>query len=216
MLSLEKEMAAYSSTLAWRIPWTEKPGRLQSVGSQRVRHDWATSHTCYRYTIISMQFQKWSTTSWEYFWPIHIYSNLQHIVLYVTAHSAAIRYDQELVRSTPLNFPNKLQVNGLLTTKSKIDFVCVRRATAEYSFTYYFSVILLSQAACSSLCPRLFVAEIELMLNSGKMHFFFLSLFLLAVFMRHLRLGQQHMSKWLSSLLPHVAWLDRLPRWFRG
>ena len=36
---LEKEMATHSSTLAWRIPWTEKPGRLQSTGSQRVKHD---------------------------------------------------------------------------------------------------------------------------------------------------------------------------------
>ena len=36
---LEKEMAAHSSTLAWKIPWTEEPGRLQSMGSQRVRHD---------------------------------------------------------------------------------------------------------------------------------------------------------------------------------
>ena len=36
---LEKEMATHSSTLAWRIPWTEKPGRLQSMGSQRVGHD---------------------------------------------------------------------------------------------------------------------------------------------------------------------------------
>ena len=36
---LEKEMAIHSSTLAWKIPWTEEPGRLQSVGSQRVGHD---------------------------------------------------------------------------------------------------------------------------------------------------------------------------------
>ena len=36
---LEKEMATHSSTLAWRIPWTEEPGGLQSTGSQRVRHD---------------------------------------------------------------------------------------------------------------------------------------------------------------------------------
>ena len=34
---LEKEMATHSSTLAWTIPWTEEPGRLQSMGSQRVR-----------------------------------------------------------------------------------------------------------------------------------------------------------------------------------
>ena len=41
--SLEKEMATHSSTLAWRIPRREEPGRLQSMGSQKVRHDWATS-----------------------------------------------------------------------------------------------------------------------------------------------------------------------------
>ena len=41
--TLEKEMATHSSTLAWKIPWMEAPGRLQSMGSQRVRHDWATS-----------------------------------------------------------------------------------------------------------------------------------------------------------------------------
>ena len=40
---LGKEMATHSSTLAWKIPWTEKPGGLQSMGSQRVGHDWATS-----------------------------------------------------------------------------------------------------------------------------------------------------------------------------
>ena len=36
---LEKEMATHSSTLAWRIPWREEPGRLQSTGSQRVGHN---------------------------------------------------------------------------------------------------------------------------------------------------------------------------------
>ena len=41
---LEKEMATHSSILAWETSWTEKPGRLQSMGSQRVGHDWATEH----------------------------------------------------------------------------------------------------------------------------------------------------------------------------
>ena len=40
---LEKELANYSSILAWRIPWTEEPGGLESTGSQRVGRDWATS-----------------------------------------------------------------------------------------------------------------------------------------------------------------------------
>ena len=41
--TLEKEMATHSSTLAWKIPWTEEPDRLQFMGSQRVGRDWATS-----------------------------------------------------------------------------------------------------------------------------------------------------------------------------
>ena len=47
---LEKEMATHSSVLAWKIPWTEESGRLQSIGSHRVGHDWSdlahTYHTC--------------------------------------------------------------------------------------------------------------------------------------------------------------------------
>ena len=42
----EKEMATYPSILAWRIPWTEEPGGLQSMGSHRVGHDWVTEHDC--------------------------------------------------------------------------------------------------------------------------------------------------------------------------
>ena len=38
-IPLEKGMATHYSILAWRIPWTEEPGRLQSIGSHRVRHD---------------------------------------------------------------------------------------------------------------------------------------------------------------------------------
>ena len=40
---LEKGMETHSSILAWKIPWTEKPGGLQFIGSQRVRHDWETN-----------------------------------------------------------------------------------------------------------------------------------------------------------------------------
>ena len=42
---LEKEMATHSRTLAWKIPWMEEPGGLQSMGSQRVGHDWASNFT---------------------------------------------------------------------------------------------------------------------------------------------------------------------------
>ena len=41
---LEKEVSTHSSILAWRIAWMEEPGGLESVGSQRVGHDWVTKH----------------------------------------------------------------------------------------------------------------------------------------------------------------------------
>ena len=48
-LSLEKAMAPHSSTLAWRILWTEEPGGLQSMGSLRIRDDWATSFSLFTF-----------------------------------------------------------------------------------------------------------------------------------------------------------------------
>ena len=51
--SLEKEMANYSSTLAWQVLWTEEPGGLQSMGSQRVGHDLATKQQTLLTTSIS-------------------------------------------------------------------------------------------------------------------------------------------------------------------
>ena len=52
-------MATHSSTLAWKIPWTEEPGRLQSMGSLRVRHDWATSLSVF--TLMHWR-RKWQPT----------------------------------------------------------------------------------------------------------------------------------------------------------
>ena len=48
----EDEMATHSSILAWRIPWTEEPGGLQTMGSQRVGHNWAHMHTCRKTTLV--------------------------------------------------------------------------------------------------------------------------------------------------------------------
>ena len=48
--SLAKGKATHSSILAWKIPWTEEPCGLQSMGSQRVRHDWATPHPQHTHT----------------------------------------------------------------------------------------------------------------------------------------------------------------------
>ena len=55
-LIMEKAMAPHSSTLAWKIPWMEEHGRLQSMGSLRVRHDWVTSLSLFTWR------RKWQPT----------------------------------------------------------------------------------------------------------------------------------------------------------
>ena len=70
---LEKEMTTHSSTLAWKIPWTEEPGRLQSMGSLRVGHDWVTS-LHFTATIFLVAQEPWSfstTTVWWWWWFSH-------------------------------------------------------------------------------------------------------------------------------------------------
>ena len=52
---LEREMAPHSSALAWKIPWTEEPGGLQSMGSLRVRHDWATSLATFHFQALEKE-----------------------------------------------------------------------------------------------------------------------------------------------------------------
>ena len=56
---LEKEMATHSSTFAWRIPWMEEPGGPQSLGSQRVRQDWATSLSLFCRSWTVAKSRKW-------------------------------------------------------------------------------------------------------------------------------------------------------------
>ena len=64
-LSVEKEMTIHSSVLAWRIPWMEEPGRLQSMESQRVAHDWATFY--FYFTLLSVKtLHQRSWSSWFY------------------------------------------------------------------------------------------------------------------------------------------------------
>ena len=60
MNQLEKAMAPHSSTLAWKIPWMEEPGRLQSMGSLRVGHDGVTSLS--HFTFMHLR-RKWQPTA---------------------------------------------------------------------------------------------------------------------------------------------------------
>ena len=67
---LEEGKATHSSILAWRNPWTEEPGGLQSIGSQRVGHDWATKHSTVNSRAAIL---KW--VSLEPWGPLHLSSN---------------------------------------------------------------------------------------------------------------------------------------------
>ena len=67
IISLEKGMATTPVFLSWEIPWTEEPGRLQSMGSQRVRHNWATNTTLL--IIIYSMIIGYQSQYWEQFQP---------------------------------------------------------------------------------------------------------------------------------------------------
>ena len=88
---LEKGMATHSSILAWRIPWTEEPGRLQSMGSQRVRHDWVTFYLRFSYNSLFclciyffLLFSDFKHIVWNYhLFPSGIYASQMHEFCYL-------------------------------------------------------------------------------------------------------------------------------------
>ena len=89
---LEKEMAVHSSAIAWKIPWTEELGRLQSMGSQRVGHDWATSLSHFHFehlsdlnTYIITHLVSKAENAW--LWKILMYSTIQNAHLDATFYS---------------------------------------------------------------------------------------------------------------------------------
>ena len=77
---LEKEMATHSSILAWKMPWTEEPGRLQTIGLQRTRHDRATSLSL---SILN----RWYTTYVSHI--VVVVQFLSRVLLFVTPWTAA-------------------------------------------------------------------------------------------------------------------------------
>ena len=84
---LEKEMAAHSSTLAWKIPWMEEPGRLQPVGSQRVGHDWATSPSPYGWFTVLYSFQVYNIVIQSFYRLDCIKSYCKMLALFPVLHN---------------------------------------------------------------------------------------------------------------------------------
>ena len=126
---LEKEMVTHSSILAWSIPWTEKTGRLQSTGLQKVGHDWATSLSlsgCGQLISGSSAFSKSSLNIWEFLVQVLLKPSLENFEHYFasmwdecncavvwTFFSTALLWDWNENWSFPvlwplLSFPNLL------------------------------------------------------------------------------------------------------------
>ena len=89
----EKAMAPHSSTLAWKIPWTEEPGRLQSMGSWRVGHDWATSLSLSLRRILQINLKSKETWDIDVFWmKEHQHVNVTHMVIHAKLYQHEITF----------------------------------------------------------------------------------------------------------------------------
>ena len=108
-------MASHSSTLAWKIPWTEEPGRLQSMGSWRVGHDWATSLSL----ITFMHWRrKWQPTlvflpgesqGWEAWWAA-IYGVAQSLTRLKRLSSSSSMHVRDIINSFSTSVFKKLSI----------------------------------------------------------------------------------------------------------
>ena len=101
---LEEGMGTYSSILAWRIPWTEEPGGLQSMGLQRVRHNWGTKHSTAQGCVKAVSWPLAYRCQWE----LHDMSDkqeyLQILLPNVTQEAESSPVQTHWFTSTNLNF----------------------------------------------------------------------------------------------------------------
>ena len=142
-------MATHSSTLSWKIPWMEKPGRLQSMRSLRVRHDWATSLSLFTFM------------HWRRKWQPSLCSCLENprdggawwAVIYGVAQSRTLLKRLSNSSSNPKNhskqkhlkYDNQLQVNPYCWSKSYHTFLihqffCTPRSLFHIFFLFKWSV----------------------------------------------------------------------------
>ena len=100
---LEKEMATHSSILAWRIPGTEEPVRLQSMGSQRVRHHWATSLTYLLTYLLASAFIV-NPLKWSLFYLFYTHGPPESIQLcYKDSHVPIVQWSKPKQHSPRVN-----------------------------------------------------------------------------------------------------------------
>ena len=109
-------MATHSSILAWKIPWTEEPGRLQSMGTQRVRHDWQTSLS------FLIFFPVWCTTAFRILVkPLHLRSMLRKSMRHTKNCNACSQYCSTERAQLPSSFPQQYLSTHCATSTSKVE-----------------------------------------------------------------------------------------------
>ena len=154
---LEKGMATHSSILAWRISWTEKPGGLQSLGSQRVRHNWTTNTFiwCRVYSLCKVV-----ASHWHLCFP-------QHVVAFIpSTHFHSLSVSQKLIEIsdplvTHLSLPLSWSCHYGLTTSIYLFpqwfWRNVKRQMCAQSFFLKLKCILDNISWCTlhCLCPMM-------------------------------------------------------------
>ena len=129
---LEEVMAIHSSVLAWRIPWTEESGRLQSIGSQRVRHDWsdlAHTYDIYIYIYMCVYIYIYISVCVCVYIYIYIYMKPKH---FVWCKTASIYYNWRIS-----HWPQQ-RIWGMCGRTSVISF-CLFRLSMGFSRQEYWS-----------------------------------------------------------------------------
>ena len=147
-------MAPHSRTLAWKIPWTEEPGRLQSMGSLRVGHDWATSLSLFTF----MQWRrKWQPT--PVFLPGESQGRRSLVGCRLWGHTEsdkteATQQQQHIIILSLLNLPPTPPCHPLTSLWStKLRSLCFT-ATFHYLFTQGGAIRQSQSHSPAPLCPN--------------------------------------------------------------
>jgi len=111
---LEKSMVTHSSILAWRIPWTKEPSRLQNIGLQRVGHDWsdlthlADSQYCVKFCCTAKWLHIYSTVIhiYNFFYSFSLWSLTEYWIQFPVLYSRTLLFIQSRYNSLHLLTPN--------------------------------------------------------------------------------------------------------------
>ena len=138
--SSEKAMAPQSSTLAWKIPWMEEPGRMQSMGLLTVRHDWVTSLSLFTFMLWR---RKWQPSSWTRLSDFPFTFHFHALEKEMATHSSILAW-----RIPGTGEPGGLPSMGLHRVGHGWSDLA---AEAAASYTNHYLILLYSKSKCEYL-----------------------------------------------------------------